>query len=299
VEADRDRGGRAARWRGWIAWGLLKVGAGQRGAPDPGPGLLWSGAGQEPTVTDADLLLGYLDADFFLGGQDATRRGGRPAGRSRRAVAQPMGLSVTEAAWGIHRVVNENMGGRRPACNGIERAARDLRGYPLFAFGGAGSGARLAGWPHSLRVAARCSYPTARGRALRLRAAGPPRSRSIFVRTAPQRLTAADWELINRLFQEMEAEGRRILRGAGVPDAEVTVRRSAEMRYFGQGHEGGTWEIPTGILTEASPGAHHVLVSRRPIGLLYSRTPMGGAARGLELGARSHLRPFAGPDHHE
>src|SRR5207247_2438555 len=86
--------------------GLLKVGPDSAGA-DPGPASYGLG-GQEATVTDADLVLGYLDPEFFLGGRmrldvEAARRA------IETRVAQPMGLGLTEAAWGIHRVVNENM----------------------------------------------------------------------------------------------------------------------------------------------------------------------------------------------
>ena len=244
---------------------LLKVGPDSAGA-DPGPACYGAG-GQEPTVTDADLLLGYLDADFFLGGRmrldvEAARRA------IETRVAQPMGLSVTEAAWGIHRVVNENMAAAARV-HGIERG-KDLRGYPLFAFGGAGP---VHAWQvgRILRVP-RVLVPYGAGALSAYGLLAAPLAFD-FVRTAPQRLTAADWELINRLFQEMEAEGRRILRGAGVPEAEVTVRRSAEMRYFGQGHEVDV-EIPTGILTEASlaPITSSFETAYR---LLYSRTPMG------------------------
>ncbi|HMB89109.1 MAG TPA: hydantoinase/oxoprolinase family protein [Methylomirabilota bacterium] len=245
--------------------GLLKVGPDSAGA-DPGPACYGAG-GQEPTVTDADLLLGYLDADFFLGGRmrldvEAARRA------IETRVAQPLGLSVTEAAWGIHRVVNENMAAAARV-HGIERG-KDLRGYPLFAFGGAGP---VHAWQvgRILRVP-RVLVPHGAGALSAYGLLAAPLAFD-FVRTAPQRLTAADWELINRLFQDMEAEGRRILRGAGVPDAEVTVRRSAEMRYFGQGHEVDV-EIPTGILTEASlaPITSSFETAYR---LLYSRTPMG------------------------
>ena len=245
--------------------GLLKVGPDSAGA-DPGPACYGAG-GQEPTVTDADLLLGYLDADFFLGGRmrldvEAARRA------IETRVAQPMGLSVTEAAWGIHRVVNENMAAAARV-HGIERG-KDLRGYPLFAFGGAGP---VHAWQvgRILRVP-RVLVPHGAGALSAYGLLAAPLAFD-FVRTAPQRLTAADWELINRLFQDMEAEGRRILRGAGVPDAEVTVRRSAEMRYFGQGHEVDV-EIPTGILTPASlaPITSSFETAYR---LLYSRTPMG------------------------
>jgi len=245
--------------------GLLKVGPDSAGA-DPGPACYGAG-GQEPTVTDADLLLGYLDADFFLGGRmrldvEAARRA------IETRVAQPMGLGLTEAAWGIHRVVNENMAAAARV-HGIERG-KDLRGYPLFAFGGAGP---VHAWQvgRILRVP-RVLVPYGAGALSAYGLLAAPLAFD-FVRTAPQRLTAADWELINRLFQEMEAEGRRILRGAGVPDAEVTVRRSAEMRYFGQGHEVDV-EIPTGILTEASLGP--ITASfETAYRLLYSRTPMG------------------------
>jgi len=94
-----------------------------------------------------------------------------------------------------------------------------------------------------------------------------------FVRTAPQRLDAADWSQINRLFAEMEAEGRAILRAAGVGLVDMTFRRSAEMRYVGQGHEVEV-EVPPGALKTPSLGA---LTSRFEAAYraLYSRTPMG------------------------
>jgi len=260
--------------------GLLKVGPDSAGA-DPGPACYGAG-GQEPTVTDADLLLGYLDADFFLGGRmrldvEAARRA------IETRVAHPMGLGVTEAAWGIHRIVNENMAAAARV-HGIERG-KDLRGYPLFAFGGAGP---VHAWQvgRILRVP-RVLVPYGAGALSAYGLLAAPLAFD-FVRTAPQRLTAADWELINRLFEEMEAEGRRILRGAGVPDADVTVRRSAEMRYFGQGHEVDV-EIPTGTLTPTSlePITESFEAAYR---LLYSRTPMG-----VPLEALNWRAVIAGP----
>jgi N-methylhydantoinase A len=245
--------------------GLLKVGPDSAGA-DPGPACYGAG-GQEPTVTDADLVLGYLDADFFLGGRmrldvEAARRA------IETRVARPMGLGLTEAAWGIHRVVNENMAAAARV-HGIERG-KDLRGYPLFAFGGAGP---VHAWHvgQILRVP-RVLVPYGAGALSAYGLLAAPLAFD-FVRTAPQRLTAADWGLINRLFQEMETEGRRILRTAGVADAQVTVRRSAEMRYFGQGHEVDV-EIPAGPLTAASL-ATITDSFEAAYRLLYSRTPMG------------------------
>ena len=245
--------------------GLLKVGPDSAGA-DPGPACYGAG-GQEPTVTDADLVLGYLDADFFLGGRmrldvEAARRA------IETRVARPMGLGLTEAAWGIHRVVNENMAAAARV-HGIERG-KDLRGYPLFAFGGAGP---VHAWNvgRILRVP-RVLVPYGAGALSAYGLLAAPLAFD-FVRTAPQRLTTADWELINCLFQEMETEGRRILRTAGVPEAQIAVRRSAEMRYFGQGHEVDV-EIPPGALSAASL-ATITESFEAAYRLLYSRTPMG------------------------
>jgi N-methylhydantoinase A len=245
--------------------GLLKVGPDSAGA-DPGPACYGAG-GQEPTVTDADLLLGYLDADFFLGGRmrldtEAARRA------IETRVARPMGLGITEAAWGIHRVVNENMAAAARV-HGIERG-KDLRGYPLFAFGGAGP---VHAWQvgRILRVP-QVIVPYGAGALSAYGLLAAPLAFD-FVRTAPQRLATADWTLVNRLFEEMETEGRRILRGAGVPDTQITVRRSAEMRYFGQGHEVDV-EIPPATL---GPDSLPTITGsfETAYRLLYSRTPMG------------------------
>jgi N-methylhydantoinase A len=245
--------------------GLLKVGPDSAGA-DPGPASYGAG-GREPTVTDADLLLGYLDANFFLGGRmrldvDAARRA------VEERVARPMGLGITEAAWGIHRVVNENMAAAARV-HGIERG-KDLRGYPLFAFGGAGPvHARHVG--RILRVP-RVIIPHGAGALSAFGLLAAPLAFD-FVRTAPHRLASADWAQVNRLFEEMESEGRRIVLGAGVAEEDIFVRRSAEMRYLGQGHEVDV-SIPLGPL-----GPHSVETITASFEavyrLLYSRTPQG------------------------
>src|SRR5437867_6241127 len=192
--------------------GLLKVGPDSAGA-DPGPACYAQG-GKVPTVTDADLLLGYLDPGFFLGGRmrldvDAAKQA------VEATVARPMGLTLTDAAWGIHRVVNENMAGAARV-HGIERG-KDLRAYPRFAFGGAGPG---HAW-HVGRIlkVPRVLVPVGAGALSAYGLLAAPLAFD-FVRTATQRLDAADWTQINALFGEMETEGRRILRGADVPDAD-------------------------------------------------------------------------------
>jgi len=245
--------------------GLLKVGPESAGA-DPGPACYAQG-GQVPTVTDADLLLGYLDPGFFLGGRmrldvDAARRA------VEEKIAGPMGLSLTDAAWGIHRVVNENMAGAARV-HGIERG-KDLRAYPLFAFGGAGP---VHAWQvgRILKVP-RVLVPFGAGAISAYGLLAAPLAFD-FVRTAPQRLDAADWTQVNGLFGEMEAEGRRILRGAEVPDRFVRIRRTAEMHYTGQGHEVEV-EVPQGPLGAgrlAAITANFETAYRA----LYSRIPMG------------------------
>ncbi len=127
--------------------GLLKVGPDSAGA-DPGPICYGRGA-TEPTVTDADLLLGYLDAEFFLGG-----RMGLDLQGTRQAVqdhlASQLGLSVEEVAWGIHQIVNETMASAARA-HILERG-KDPQTQPLFAFGGAGP-------MHSYRIAKALGSP--------------------------------------------------------------------------------------------------------------------------------------------
>jgi N-methylhydantoinase A len=245
--------------------GLLKVGPDSAGA-DPGPACYASG-GQVPTVTDADLLLGYLDPGFFLGGRmrldvEAARRA------VEEKVARPMGLTTTEAAWGIHRVVNENMAAAARV-HGIERG-KDLRAYPLFAFGGAGP---VHAWQvgRILKVP-RVLVPFGAGAMSAYGLLAAPLAFD-FVRTATQRLDAADWAQINGLFSEMEAEGRAVLRRAEVDPDDITVRRTAEMRYTGQGHEVEV-EVPAGTLSVASLAAITANFETA-YRALYSRTPMG------------------------
>jgi N-methylhydantoinase A len=246
--------------------GLLKVGP-DSAAADPGPACYGLG-GRLPTVTDADLLLGYLDAEFFLGGRMRL-----DAAAARRAVdehvGRPLGLDAVEAAWGIHRVVNENMAAAA-RIHGIERG-KDLRQYPLFAFGGAGP---VHCWQVAriLRVP-RLLLPFGAGAMSAYGLLAAPLAFD-FVRTRRARLDAADWPALNAVFAEMEHEGRALLTRAGVPSRDVRVTRVAEMRYLGQGHEVEA-PIPGGALTAASlraitssfEAAYRALYHRLPQGV--------------------------------
>ena len=209
--------------------GLLRVGPDSAGA-DPGPAAYGLG-GQEPTVTDADLVLGYLDPGFFLGGRmaldpDAARR----AIESR--VAKPLGLTVEEAAWGIHQAVNEGMASAARV-HVLERG-RDPRALPIFAFGGAGPvhGYRVARALGSPRLLA----PFGAGVLSTIGFLAAPLAFD-FVRSWPAALDGLDWERAEGLLAEMEAEGLAVLTASGVTAGEVTHVREADMRYLGQGHE--------------------------------------------------------------
>ncbi|MCB0100367.1 MAG: hypothetical protein KDE46_31780, partial [Caldilineaceae bacterium] len=111
------------------ALGLLKVGPDSSGA-DPGP-VCYGRGGEEPTVTDANLILGYLDPGYFLGGRMSL-----DLAKARQVVkakiADKLGLSVEEAAWGIHQIANENMA-NAARVHALERG-KDPRRFPLFAF---------------------------------------------------------------------------------------------------------------------------------------------------------------------
>ncbi len=246
--------------------GLLKVGPDSAGA-DPGP-VCYGLGGRLPTVTDADLLLGYLDADFFLGGRmrldrDAAQRA------IEEHIGRPLGLDAVDAAWGIHRVVNENMAAAA-RIHGIERG-KDLRTYPLFAFGGAGP---VHCWQVAriLRVP-RIIVPFGAGAVSAYGLLAAPLAFD-FVRTGRQRLDAADWSSVNALFADMESEGRDALGRAGVSPSDVTVTRIAERRYVGQGHEVEA-PIPAGRLsaeslpaiTETFESAYRALYHRLPQGV--------------------------------
>jgi N-methylhydantoinase A len=209
------------------ALGTLAVGPDSAGSY-PGPACYGLG-GTEPTVTDADLLLDYLDPRSFLGGRmELDVEAARHAVESR--VAGPLGLDVDEAAWGIHQIVNENMA-NAARVHAVERG-RDPASLPLFAFGGAGP-------VHAVGVADALGSPavlTPYGAGV-LSAAGflaAPLAFD-FVRTRRAVLDGFDWGEAESLFAEMEQEGARLLADSGVDD--VSHRRIAEMRYVGQGHE--------------------------------------------------------------
>jgi N-methylhydantoinase A len=198
--------------------------------------------GSEPTVTDADLILGYLDAHYFLGGKMTLDRARAEAAIQQR-VAEPLGVDLIRAAWGIHHVVNENMA-NAARIHLVERG-RDQRHYSLIAFGGAGP-------VHAYRVAERLKLrelicPPAAGVTSAFGFLVAPMAFD-FVQTYLSPLRGLDFTHLNTIFAEMEARGRALLRQAGVPDAVMSVSRSADMRYLHQGFEINV-PVPDGRLT--------------------------------------------------
>lgn len=209
--------------------GLLKVGP-ESAESEPGPACYGRG-GSRPTVTDADLVLGYIGADSFLRGK---MRLDREAARRAIAdhVASPLGLSVEEAAWGIHQVVNENMAAA--ARVHLLEHGRTPERYSMIAFGGAGP-------THAYGVARALKLPriivpwqagvgSAFGMLCAPVAFEMAQSRTIA-------LDSVDWPEVARMLDCLVEECRANVISAGIDPAASSAHRSADLRYRGQGHE--------------------------------------------------------------
>ena len=209
--------------------GLLKVGPDSSGA-DPGPACYGRG-GRQPTVTDADLLLGYLDPDFFLGGRLKLDRAAAEVAIAA-TVAEPLGMGALRAAWGIHQRVNESMASAARV-HAIERG-KDPRSLPLFAFGGAGP-VHGFGVSRVLR-SPRLIVPFGAGVTAAFGFLTAPLAFD-FVRSYVVQLDQADWDHVNTLLEDMAAQGDAILSRSAVAPADRQVVRQADVRYALQGHE--------------------------------------------------------------
>ena len=227
--------------------GLMKVGPQSSGA-DPGPACYGLG-GTDPTVSDADLVLGLLNPDYFLGGEMAL-----DPDSARKAIetrlAGPMGMSVTRAAEGIHEVVNENMA--TAARMHASEQGLDIRGSALVAFGGAGP-------VHAYRVAKllginRVVCPLGAGVMSSIGMLVAPKSFDS-VQSYISRLDSVDWDHVSSIYEAMESSAVELLTAAGVEAGDIRMERSADMRYVGQGFE-IVVPVPGGRL---GPGLHEEL----------------------------------------
>jgi N-methylhydantoinase A len=213
-------------------FGLLKVGPESAGA-EPGPACYGQG-GTAPAVTDADLLLGLLDAEAFLGG--AMPLDTSLAEESAARVAESLEMTTVEAAAGIHEVVNQNMAAAA-RMHGVECGV-DLRGVTILAFGGAGP-------VHACGVAEllgsdRVIFPV---NASVLSAFGTLVSpvRIDLARSMPRSLEGLNEAERDGLLGELRSEGRRVLMAAGVDENSVGFSYGVDARYEGQGNEITIW----------------------------------------------------------
>jgi N-methylhydantoinase A len=289
------------------AGGMLQVGPQSAGA-QPGPACYGRG-GTEPTTTDADLVLGFLDDGSFLGG--GMRLDRAAAARAiEEHVGRPLGLSLEQAAAGIYDVVNVTM------ATGVRdvsvRRGLDPRDLPLVVAGGAGP-------VHATAIAAELEIPLL----------VVPRESSIFcaagmlmsdfkhdfVRAYKAELSQVDEQRLRSLLAEMEHEGRAVLAREQVDASAVSIRTALDLRYVGQWHELTVSIVSTdpGSIRPAFEAQHDRLFgytsAESPIELLAVRsTAVGstskpplqqldgraaGDAAGAQIGTRSAWSPGA------
>ena len=206
--------------------GLLKVGPESAGS-EPGPACYARG-GDEPTVTDANLILGYLNAEYFAGGTLPIDRDRADAVIGRTAAA--LGREAIDVAWGVHDIVAENMAGA--ARVHIAERGRDPRGFVLLCTGGGGP-------VHCYYVAQKIGVktiicPPAAGVAsaygLLIASARADRGRTMSFRPAADSLDA-----LERTFAELEADARASLAPLADTFGPVRLTRHADGRFVGQG----------------------------------------------------------------
>ncbi|MCB0197272.1 MAG: hydantoinase/oxoprolinase family protein, partial [Anaerolineae bacterium] len=208
--------------------GLPTVGP-ESASSTPGP-VCYGRGGTNPTVTDADLVLGYLNpAEFAQGTMTLDVEAARSA---FEPLAAKLDLSRERVAWGVHQLVNENMA----AAARVHAAERglDMRRYAMVATGGAGP-VHACGVAHRLGLDTVVIPPLAGvGSAFGFLLAPTAFD---FTRSYLVNLDAIDLADINTILTDLETEGRAIVGAAGVAAEDITVSRTVDMRYRGQGYE--------------------------------------------------------------
>jgi len=228
---------------GSIAWidtgGALKVGPHSAGA-DPGP-VCYDKGGKEPTVTDANVVLGYISPDYFLGGKMKVDKD--KAFSSVSQIGKKLGLDPLIAAYGITEIVNSNMI-RAIRMISVERGY-DPRDFVLVAFGGAGP-------LHACRLAAELNIPKVLippapgiGSAIGLLIADIKHDYSITRIQEMDKFLPSD---INKIWGEIEEKAISRLKKEGVSSQSIMLHRSIDMRYKGQSFE-ITVPVPGGEMT--------------------------------------------------
>ncbi|MBS0243147.1 MAG: hypothetical protein JSS20_13295, partial [Proteobacteria bacterium] len=196
----------------------------------PGPACYGQG-GTRPTLTDANLLLGYLDPKFFLGGKMQLDLAASEQAIAE-GIAKPLGVETLRAAFGIHDIISEDVA-RAFRIHATERAF-DYRQSSMVAFGGSGP-------LHALRIARKLKipsviFPVAAGV---MSALGLLESPLAFEVGRSRRIHVADLDAqgFGDAFAELERDAARVLLDAGVPPSDIRIIRRLDMRYQGQGHE--------------------------------------------------------------
>lgn len=230
---------------GWIdTMGLMQMGP-QSAGSEPGPAS-YSQGGENPTTTDANLVMGYLNGDGLVGGRlpldtEAARNA------IEKKLADPLGISVEKAAYGMFTIVNNNM------VNAIRRVSvergYDPRDFVLMAAGGA-TGAHITALAREMGINKVLISKLASG----LCAYGQIISdvKYNYMAPAPIRMEgSSSANTLNDLFDGLEERGHRDLAGDGFAEDKISIRRTLDMRYVGQVHE-CTVEIKLFEITEAT-----------------------------------------------
>jgi N-methylhydantoinase A len=208
--------------------GTLQVGPESSGA-DPGP-ICYGRGGVDPCVTDADLLLGYLDENYFLGGEMTLDKEGARRGVEEK-IAKPLGVSFIQAIWGIHDLINETMAAA--AKTHIAEKGGNPKVVTMAAFGGAGP-VHAYGLAKKLG-APRLMVPPNAGVGSALGFFTAPRAFDL-LRSHKVSLGNALFGETEKIFQELEAEAAKILKKEAT-EKDIHFQRSLDMRFVGQGAE--------------------------------------------------------------
>ncbi len=223
--------------------GRLKVGPQSAGA-EPGPAC-YGRDGKSATVTDADLLLGYISKSGFLGGK---MRLNEEAAKKAIGVSvcQPLKIPEIEGAWGVYQVINDAM------ASAVKMHAsehgKDIRKSTMVAFGGA-AGSHACHLADQLGIE-RVISPM-RGSVLSAFGMLMAPVAFDFVRTVPQELDKLNWAIVSAAYADMMQNAERILAAAGLTSSKRHAIPSCDVQYRGQGHS-LTIELPSGWLNDGS-----------------------------------------------
>jgi N-methylhydantoinase A/oxoprolinase/acetone carboxylase beta subunit len=208
--------------------GTLHVGPESSGA-EPGP-ICYGRGGTRPCVTDADLLLGYLDENYFLGGEMKLDKEGAKRGVEEK-IAKPLGVSFIQAVWGIHDLINETMAAA--AKTHIAEKGGNPKIVTISAFGGAGP-VHAYGLAKKLG-APRMLIPPNAGVGSAMGFFTAPRAFDL-LRSHKVSLSGSDFQEIEHIFRGLEGDATKILKKEAADDV-IRHERSLDMRFVGQGSE--------------------------------------------------------------